>query len=237
MPIIEFINASKTFIKNKEEHIVLEDINLEVEKDDFVCVVGSSGCGKTTLLNMILGFYTCTKGTVLVKGKPVKKINYDCAAVFQENSLLPWLTVTQNVEFGLKMSGLKKTERKRISYHYLEMVKLKDYKDAYIHELSGGMKQRVALSRALATGREILILDEPFSSLDELNREALQLDLLEIKKNSCKTIVMVTHSTDEAFFLANRIIKLCPEIKNIKEDLKKEEFNYEKYGNSKFTRK
>ncbi|HEX2927151.1 MAG TPA: ABC transporter ATP-binding protein [Ruminiclostridium sp.] len=219
MGIIEFVNVSKVFKRNGAEHVVLKGINLKVETGQFVCITGSSGCGKTTLLNLILGICPCTGGTVFVKGRAVNGINYECAAVFQDSSLFPWLTVAQNVEFGPKMRGIKGDGLGKISDEYLEMVGLRDCKDAFVHELSGGMKQRVALSRALATGRDILIFDEPFSALDQQNREAMQLELLSIKKNADKTIVMVTHSEDEAFLLGDRIIKLCPETGNIGEDL------------------
>lgn len=218
MPIIKFVNVSKVFKKNRNEHVVLKNINLEIEKGEFVCIVGASGCGKTTLLNLTLGIYTCTEGDVYIKDKPVKKVNMDCAAVYQDNSLFPWLTVEQNVEFELRMRGVKRQEREIICCQYLNMVKLHNFKTSYIHELSGGMKQRVALSRALATEREILVLDEPFSALDESNRKSLQLELLNVKKKTNKTIVMVTHSETESLFLADRIIKLCPILKNIKED-------------------
>lgn len=217
MAIIEFIHVSKIFKRNRDEQVVLKDINLKIDTGEFVCITGSSGCGKTTMLNLILGIHSCSGGRVLVKDKPVNGVNYDCAAVFQDSLLFGWLTVAQNVEFGLKMRGIKKEERKEISLKYLEMVRLQDYKDAFVHELSGGMKQRAALSRALATEREILIFDEPFSSLDPQNREALQLELLKIKKSANKTIVMVTHSNNEALILGDRIIKLCPETGNIRE--------------------
>lgn len=218
MSIIEFNDVSKVFKKNRENHVVLRNINLKIKKGEFVCIVGSSGCGKTTMLNLILGVHLCTEGNIFVKAREVDKISYDCAVVFQENSLFPWLTVIQNVEFGLKMKGMKKKEREDISLRYLDMVNLKGYKNAFIHELSGGMKQRVALSRALATERDILLLDEPFSALDQNNRKILQLELLKIWESTKKTIIMVTHSDEEALFLADRVIKLCPEMKNIKSD-------------------
>lgn len=219
MSIIVLNNVSKDFKKKNETHSVLRNISLEIKKGEFVCIVGSSGCGKSTILKLILGAHLCTEGSVFVKGKRVDKISFDCATVFQENSLFPWLNVIQNIEFGLKMLGMKRKECEKRAMKYLNMVSLEEYKYAYIHELSGGMRQRVALSRALATEREILLLDEPFSALDQINRRNLQLELLKIWEETCKTVIMVTHSEDEALFLADRIIWLCPEIKNIKKDI------------------
>jgi NitT/TauT family transport system ATP-binding protein len=168
--------------------------------------LGPSGCGKSTLLNIIAGFEQVTEGKVLLDGKEVSSPWPDRAVVFQEHALFPWLKVIDNVEFGMKIAGISKNERRERALKYLDMMHLTKFKDSFVHELSGGMKQRVAIARALCLDSNILLMDEPFSSLDSQTRELLQLEVQRIWWNTKKTIVFITHSIEEAVLLADRII-------------------------------
>jgi NitT/TauT family transport system ATP-binding protein len=182
---------------------VLERINLEVREGEFVCLVGPSGCGKSTLLNIIGGFLKCTKGDLLVEGQPVNGPDPRRIFVFQENGVFPWLTVQQNIEFGL----LKKSaaERERIVAHYIDMVGLHGFERAYPRELSGGMRQRVEIARALAANPDIIYMDEPFGALDFITRLKMRADLVRIWQSEKKTILFVTHDIEEAVQLADRV--------------------------------
>ncbi len=204
-PKIEVIRASKNYSSVRGDVIGLADINMSVQKGEFVAVVGHSGCGKTTLLHLISGLAHPTSGTIRIDGVPADGIRKDCGFVFQEFSLFPWRTVIENVEFGLEVRGISSKEKTTIAQKYLELVKLYDARNSYIHELSGGMKQRVAIARALAYDPAILLMDEPFGSLDAQTRDKMQDELLNIWEKTHKTIVFVTHSIREAIFLANRI--------------------------------
>jgi NitT/TauT family transport system ATP-binding protein len=183
---------------------VLERVSLEVREGEFVCIVGPSGCGKSTLLNIIGGFLRCSKGDVLVEGAPVAGPDPRRIFVFQENGVFPWLTVHDNIEFGL----LKKSpaERARIITHYLDMVGLHGFERAYPRELSGGMKQRVEIARALAANPEIIYMDEPFGALDFITRLKMRADLVRIWQSEKKTILFVTHDIEEAVQLADRVL-------------------------------
>ena len=182
---------------------VLERINLEVRPGEFVCIVGPSGCGKSTLLNIIAGFLHQTRGQVLVQGTPVEGPNSRRIFVFQENGIFPWLTVTDNITFGLSRTEPRRDE---ILSHYVEMVGLKGFEHAYPRELSGGMRQRVEIARALAANPEIIYMDEPFGALDFLTRLKMRTDLIRIWQEEKKTILFVTHDIEEAVQLADRII-------------------------------
>ena len=184
----------------------LQNIDLEIEQGEFVCIVGPSGCGKSTLLHLLAGLDRPTTGEITVDGSPVKGPGTDRILLFQELGLFPWLTVRQNVEFGLKMAGVSKTERRDQARVFLRMVHLSHFEDHYIHQLSGGMKQRVALARSLALRPKILLMDEPFAALDAQTRDMLHDELERIWKETSPTIVFVTHNVREAVRLGDRVL-------------------------------
>jgi NitT/TauT family transport system ATP-binding protein len=184
----------------------LQNIDLEIEQGEFVCIVGPSGCGKSTLLHLLAGLDRPTTGEITVDGGPVNGPGTDRILLFQELGLFPWLTVRQNVEFGLKMAGLSKIERRDRARVFLRMVHLSHFEDHYIHQLSGGMKQRVALARSLALGPKILLMDEPFAALDAQTRDMLHDELERIWKETSPTIVFVTHNVREAVRLGDRVL-------------------------------
>jgi NitT/TauT family transport system ATP-binding protein len=198
-------NVTKTFSAEKEEIKALEDVNIEVKPTEFLCIIGPSGCGKTTLLRMIAGLDYPSSGEIILDGKEVKGPSPDRGMVFQEFSLFPWRTVIKNVTFGLEIPGINKQEQYKTAERYIELVGLRGFENRYPHELSGGMKQRVAIARALATDPAILLMDEPFGSVDAQTRNILQRELLEIWKRTKKTVLFVTHSVDEAVYLADRV--------------------------------
>ena len=203
---LEVRNVTKAYISEEGEIKALEDINLDVKPGEFLCIIGPSGCGKTTLLRMIAGLEYPTSGEIILDGKEVKGPSSDRGMVFQEFSLFPWRTVLKNVEFGLQMRNIKSKERHAIAERYIELVGLRGFEKHYPYELSGGMKQRVAIARALATEPSILLMDEPFGSVDAQTRNILQEELLQIWKRTEKTIIFVTHSVDEAVYLADRVV-------------------------------
>ena len=205
---IEIKNINKSFDGRGKNLSVLEDINLTIDDGEFVCLLGPSGCGKTTLLRLIAGLDNPTSGEVVANGEVVEKPSGDRAVIFQQYSLFPWLTVLQNVTFGLEMSGGSKEENIQAAERYLQSVGLLDFKDSYPHELSGGMKQRVAIIRSLLNHSPILLMDEPFSALDMQNRHKLQEQLIGVWKRFENTIVFVTHDVDEAVYLADKIVLL-----------------------------
>lgn len=185
---------------------VLEDINLEVSRGEFLCLVGPSGCGKSTLLSMMAGFLSPTKGTIAIDGELVRGPDPRRIFVFQERGVFPWLTVEGNVGFGL--FKLSKSERERRIAHYVKMVGLEGFENAYPQELSGGMKQRLEVARALAVSPDMLFLDEPFGALDSITRLIMRSELLRIWEAERKTIIFVTHDIDEAVQLADRVVVL-----------------------------
>jgi NitT/TauT family transport system ATP-binding protein len=187
-----------------EEIHVLERINLEVREGEFVCIVGPSGCGKSTLLNIIGGFLAATRGEAIVEGQPVHGPDPRRVFVFQENGVFPWLTVRENIGFGL---GQKTdAERREIVAHYVEMVGLQGFERSYPRELSGGMKQRVEIARALAANPDIIYMDEPFGALDFITRLKMRADLIRIWQSEKKTILFVTHDIEEAVQLSDRVL-------------------------------
>lgn len=188
--------------------LALDDINLEVRSGEFVCIVGPSGCGKSTLLHLVAGLQAPTSGEILVDGKSVQSPGTDRILIFQDHGLFPWLTVGQNVEFGMKMKGVPKTERKERTLHYLQLVHLAKFQDSYIHQLSGGMRQRVAIARALATEPDVLLMDEPFAALDAQTRDLLHDELERIWNETGCTIIFVTHNVREAVRLGDRVVLL-----------------------------
>ena len=207
---IEIKNICKTFKSKKTNQLsVLENINLTINDGELICLLGPSGCGKTTLLRLIAGLEQPTSGEIVANGEVVKKPSGDRAVIFQQYSLFPWLTVLQNVTFGLEMTkGTSKEENIAAAERYLTSVGLIDFKDSYPHELSGGMKQRVAIIRSLLNHSPILLMDEPFSAVDMQNRHSLQEQLIGVWKRFDNTIVFVTHDVDEAVYLADKIVIL-----------------------------
>ena len=184
----------------------LERVDLEIEKGEFVVLLGASGCGKSTLLNLVTGFDKPTSGRIVVNGREVNKVDPHCGMVFQQYALFPWLTVLDNVAFGLKMKGISKSERYQVARRFIEMVGLKGFEDKYPNALSGGMRQRVSIARVLANDPDVILLDEPFAALDAMTRQVLQDELLQIYEKSKKTIIFITHSIDEALLLSTRML-------------------------------
>ncbi len=191
-----------------ERLLALDHINLQVHAGEFVCVVGPSGCGKSTLLHLIAGLHSQTSGRILVDGKPVEGAGMDRIMIFQEHALFPWLTVAQNVEFGMKMKGVARVEREERTRYFLRLVHLSKFEKSYIHQLSGGMRQRVAIARALATEPDVLLMDEPFAALDAQTRDLLHDELERIWTETGCTIIFVTHNVREAVRLGDRVVLL-----------------------------
>lgn len=202
--MIKLENVNKSFGELK----VLEDINIHVPKGEFLVLVGASGCGKSTLLNLIAGFLQPSSGRVFVNDRQVVDVDPQSGMVFQQYALFPWLTVIENVAFGLKLKGMPKSEREAIAMKYINMVGLQGFVNAYPKALSGGMRQRVSIARVLANDPDVILLDEPFAALDAMTRQVLQEQLVKIYEESGKTIVFITHSIDEALLLSTRVIVL-----------------------------
>ncbi len=197
----------KTYLTLSGDEVeALRPVDMEIAPGEFVSLVGPSGCGKSTLLNILAGFVEPSAGRAFVGDDPITAPDIDRGMVFQDYALFPWLSVIQNVEFGLERKGIGKTERRAIAMNYLSTVGLRDFATKQTHELSGGMKQRVAIARAFATEPSIIFMDEPFGALDALTRRFLQTQLLHIWQEHKKTIVFVTHSVQEAVTLSDRIV-------------------------------
>jgi ABC-type nitrate/sulfonate/bicarbonate transport system ATPase subunit len=204
-------NVTKQFpSENPEQALALADVNFSVKKNEFVTIVGRSGCGKSTILNIIAGLLSPTKGQVFVNGKTVSEPGLDRGMVFQQASLFPWLTAIENIEFGPKNNGVEKSKRLALANELIELVRLKGFENKYPRELSGGMQQRVAIARALAIDPEIMLMDEPFGALDQLTREDMQRELLRIWENHKKTVLFITHSISEAIYLSDRVLVFAP---------------------------
>ena len=212
---LQLNSISKVFRETKKE--TLQDISLEVEKGEFICIVGPSGCGKSTLLNLVAGLDSPTSGEILLDGRAVTGPGADRVVMFQEAALYPWLNVMENVMFGLEAAGHTKAEQKSIAQTYLKMVQLWNYRDYPIHQISGGMKQRTALARALALDSKLLLMDEPFSALDKQTINILRAELEAIWEKTKKTILYVTHSVEEAIYFADRVIVMAENPGQIKE--------------------
>jgi len=218
-PFISIRRLSKSFWDPHDPTDVVHavrDFNLDIEEGEFVCVVGPSGCGKTTLLRCIAGLEEPTQGRVLIRGEPLEGPGAERGYVFQSFALFPWRSVRRNIEFGLEIKGMSKEERRRVSDEYIDLVGLQGFEDSYPRELSGGMQQRVGLARALANDPAVLLMDEPFGSLDAQTRNIMQTEVLKIWNRTHKTIIFVTHSVDESIFLADRVVVLTARPASIK---------------------
>jgi len=191
--------------EGKREFAALSDLNLNVKKGEFVTIVGPSGCGKSTFLDILAGLSEPSSGEVFIDGRRVTGPALDRGIVLQGYALFPWRTARANIEYGLEIKKVNKQERKKISDYYIDLVDLKGFENSYPYELSGGMKQRVAIARALAYDPEVLLMDEPFAAVDAQTRETLQDELLKIWEKTGKTIIFITHSIDEAVYLADRV--------------------------------
>lgn len=206
----QFIDARRVTLvfkpKNREPVTAVKDFNLQVAKGEFVSIVGPSGCGKSTFLNILLGLIKPDSGDLLFNGAPITGPSQERAMVFQEFGLLPWRTVASNIELGLELKGIPSGERRERSKELIKLVGLGGFENHYPHELSGGMKQRVGLARALATEPEVLLMDEPFAALDAQTRDLMQSELLQIWERTHKTVLFVTHSIEEAAYLSDRVI-------------------------------
>jgi len=205
--MIRLKDVSKSYGNLNNGRIIeaLDKISFEVKPGEFFSVLGPSGCGKTTLINIIAGFIKPTRGEVYFDGKSIKVPWRDRIVVFQEHNLFEWKTVFSNVEFGLKAKGIPKKQRREIAQRFIDLVHLKGFEDRYPFELSGGIKQRVALARALAVDPGCILMDEPLGSLDSQMREKLQIEIASLWERTKKTILMVTHDTEEAIFLSDRV--------------------------------
>ena len=198
--------VTKRFAVGDDEIEALAPVDLAIPKGEFVCMIGASGCGKSTLLRIIAGFEEPTTGEVAIDGKPVTGPGSDRGMVFQDYALFPWMTVRQNISFGPRQRHLAREEIDRTTDEFVRMVGLERFADRYPNQLSGGMKQRVAIARVLANNANILLMDEPFGALDALTREQLQNELLQIWKRTGVTTIFVTHSVEEAVLLADRVL-------------------------------
>ena len=218
-PRIQFDKVSVDFQTETGSLRVVDEVSLDIRENEFICVVGPSGCGKTTLMNILAGFVQPTQGRVTLDGQPVQAPGRDRGVIFQEYGVFPWLTVEQNILFGLKLSGSKTpaSERDAVCRKYLELMGLKDFAKAFPKTLSGGMRQRLAIARAYAAQPEFLLMDEPFGALDAQTRSKMQNLLLEVLQREGKTVMMITHSVDEAVYLASRIVVVTARPARIKE--------------------
>jgi NitT/TauT family transport system ATP-binding protein len=221
---LEIKDVTKSFYRNdgKQSTLInaIENIDLAVNDGEFVCLVGPSGCGKSTLLNILAGLDNPTKGQVVLNGRQIIGTGPDRIMVFQENALFPWMKVIDNVEFGLKIAKVEKIKRREIAMQYLDMMQLTKYAEAYVYQLSGGMKQRVSIARALVLDPEVLLMDEPFAALDSQTRDLLLVELQLIWAKTNKTIIFVTHNITESVCLGDRVVVFTNRPGKIKKNIK-----------------
>lgn len=220
MPLLEVRNLDKAFTADGRSITAIEQLSLSIEEHEFVSIVGPSGCGKSTFLHIVGGFEPATGGELRLNGAPIGPPGPDRGMMFQDLSLFPWLTAIENVEWPLEMKGLAKAERFAKAREYLELVHLSRYGDLYPGQLSGGMKQRVALARLFALDPEVMLMDEPFGALDSQTRELLQEELQSIWRGARKTALFVTHDIDESIYLATRLIVFTARPGRIKADFR-----------------
>ncbi|MGA2945143.1 MAG: ABC transporter ATP-binding protein [Xanthobacteraceae bacterium] len=222
-PKLSVEDIHKTFFKPVKNDVVsipaLDGVSLAVGQGDFVSVIGPSGCGKSTLLRIIDGLIQPDQGRVLVDGRVVDRPGPDRAVVFQYFGLYPWRSVLRNVEFGLELRGMPQQQRREIALSNIALVGLRGFENHFPHELSGGMRQRVGFARALALNPDIILMDEPFSSVDEQTRELLQEQLLDVWRETRKTVLFITHSIDEAVYMANRVVVMAARPGRVVEDI------------------
>lgn len=211
--------VSRHFRTSRHNTLALDRVTLTVRDGEFVCIVGPSGCGKTTLLNIVAGLDHPDDGEATFDGRPIRKPGRERMVVFQEPALYPWLNVRANLELGLKIAGIKGPERKKLVDRHLALVHLQKFERAYIHELSGGMKQRAQLARALAVQPRMLLMDEPFAALDAQTRDTLQQELQEICARTKSTVLFVTHNVRESVILGDRVIVLTPAPGRLKHEI------------------
>jgi NitT/TauT family transport system ATP-binding protein len=209
-PIVDIGAVSKTFRAGASEVHALSDASLTIGKGEFICLIGASGCGKSTLLRLVGGFETPTAGSVKMWDTPVTGPGPERGMVFQDYALFPWLTVRGNIAFGPTARGLPRKDVLATTSRFIDMVGLAKFADAYPHQLSGGMKQRVAIARVLANDAEVILMDEPFGALDAMTRERLQEELLELWQRTKLTVIFVTHAIEEAILLADRVVVMTP---------------------------
>jgi NitT/TauT family transport system ATP-binding protein len=218
-PVLSVRGVKKRFTTRRHNTTALDRVSLDVREREFVCIVGPSGCGKSTLLNIVAGLDQPDEGDVLFAGKPVRRAGPERVVLFQEPALFPWLNVRANVEFGLKLAGVSGKERHARAQRFIELVNLSRFERAFVHELSGGMKQRVQLARALAVEPRMLLMDEPFAALDAQTRDVLQAELQEIWSRTQTTILFVTHNVREAAILADRVFVMTPAPGKLKREI------------------
>jgi len=207
MSLIQLKDIVKTYEdpKRKTKLLAIDNVSLEVEENEFLCILGPSGCGKSTLLNMIAGFEKQTSGSVHMNNKLITKPGADRGVVFQQPTLMPWLTVWENVSFHLMLEGVSKAERKKRSLEYIEMVGLKGFENHFPYELSGGMNQRVGIARALMLNPSAILMDEPFASIDAQTKSDMQEELVKLWEKHKITVIFITHSIDEALILGTKV--------------------------------
>jgi len=220
MPLLEVKNLDKVFAADGRTVTALDHLSLSIEEHEFVSIVGPSGCGKSTFLHIVGGFEPATAGELRLNGRPIGPPGPDRGMMFQDLSLFPWLTAIENVAWPLEMKGLAKAERLKKAGEYLDLVHLSRYGDFYPGQLSGGMKQRVALARLFALDPEVMLMDEPFGALDSQTRELLQEELQSIWRRTRKTALFVTHDIDESIYLATRLIVFTARPGRIKADIR-----------------
>ncbi len=210
IPILELRDVGKDYVLQGQRIGALRGANLTVAKGEFICLIGASGCGKSTLLRIVAGFETASAGDALMWGRPIEGPSPSRGMVFQDYGLFPWLTVRGNIGFGPAARGRPAAEVRETVARFIDLVGLNRFADAYPHQLSGGMKQRVAIARVLANDAEIVLMDEPFGALDAMTRERLQDELLDLWQRTGLTVLFVTHAIEEAIFLSNRVVVMSP---------------------------
>ncbi len=219
MALIDLVDVSKQFRSRQTDVLALARTTLHIEQYQIVSIVGPSGCGKTTLLNLVAGFLSPSSGQVTVAGTPVAGPDRSRSVVFQSDAVFPWLTVRRNVEYGLRLRGVDRATRRERVDRFLDLVGLGDFAEAYPKELSGGMRKRVDIARAYASGPDVLLLDEPFGALDIFTREAMWLSLHAVNEAEPKTIIFVTHDIEEALYVSDRVIVMTPRPARVHSDV------------------